>query len=205
VRVCVKQLDVSKPEEVGAMVEGLPQEFREIDVLVNNAWVASINTKILILRQASGFMSGVEQAPNIPNDVIRDVWATNVTGVINMTQAVLPIFQKRSGGGKGDVIFMGSVAGRDPYVGGAVSEMSSKYATEGILNECRFTARAKQRFELLATRNTRIRIMTVDPGQVLTVRQPHIVVVGSNRKFCRSSTTSDIVSIKRKQTKSTRK
>jgi 3-hydroxy acid dehydrogenase/malonic semialdehyde reductase len=37
VQVCVKQLDVSKPEEVGALVEGLPQEFREIDVLVNNA------------------------------------------------------------------------------------------------------------------------------------------------------------------------
>jgi 3-hydroxy acid dehydrogenase/malonic semialdehyde reductase len=37
VRVCVKQLDVSKPEEVGALIEGLPQEFREIDVLVNNA------------------------------------------------------------------------------------------------------------------------------------------------------------------------
>jgi 3-hydroxy acid dehydrogenase/malonic semialdehyde reductase len=37
VQVCVKQLDVSKPEEVSGLVEALPQEFQDIDVLVNNA------------------------------------------------------------------------------------------------------------------------------------------------------------------------
>jgi 3-hydroxy acid dehydrogenase/malonic semialdehyde reductase len=37
VEVCVKQLDVSKPDEVNALVEGLPPQFRNIDVLVNNA------------------------------------------------------------------------------------------------------------------------------------------------------------------------
>jgi 3-hydroxy acid dehydrogenase/malonic semialdehyde reductase len=68
-------------------------------------------------------MSGVEQPPDIPQDVIRDVWATNVTGVINMTQAFLPIFKKRPDGGKGDIIFLGSIAGREPYVGGTVSEL----------------------------------------------------------------------------------
>jgi 3-hydroxy acid dehydrogenase/malonic semialdehyde reductase len=65
-------------------------------------------------------MSGWEQPPDIPPDVIRDVYATNVTGVINMTQAVLPIFKKRPDGGRGDIIFLGSIAGRDPYVGGSV-------------------------------------------------------------------------------------
>jgi 3-hydroxy acid dehydrogenase/malonic semialdehyde reductase len=67
-----------------------------------------------------GFMSGVEQAPDIPHDVLNDVWATNVTGVINMTQAILPIFKRRPDGGRGDVIFLGSIAGREPYVGGSV-------------------------------------------------------------------------------------
>lgn len=37
VQVCVKQLDVSKPEEVSALVESLPEEFQDVDVLVNNA------------------------------------------------------------------------------------------------------------------------------------------------------------------------
>lgn len=39
------------------------------------------------------------------------VFATNVTGLINMTQAVLPSFLKRPEGGRGDIINIGSVAG----------------------------------------------------------------------------------------------
>ena len=37
VKVCAVKLDVSNPKEVGGLVESLPEEFREIDVLVNNA------------------------------------------------------------------------------------------------------------------------------------------------------------------------
>jgi 3-hydroxy acid dehydrogenase/malonic semialdehyde reductase len=37
VKICVKQLDVSKPEEISALIEGLPEGFRDVDVLVNNA------------------------------------------------------------------------------------------------------------------------------------------------------------------------
>jgi 3-hydroxy acid dehydrogenase/malonic semialdehyde reductase len=39
VKVLPFQLDVSKPEEVSAFVGNLPEEWREIDILVNNAWV----------------------------------------------------------------------------------------------------------------------------------------------------------------------
>lgn len=38
VKVLPFQLDVSKPEEVKSFVQALPEEFREIDVLVNNAY-----------------------------------------------------------------------------------------------------------------------------------------------------------------------
>ena len=37
VQVCVRQLDVSNPDEISGLVEALPPEFRDIDVLVNNA------------------------------------------------------------------------------------------------------------------------------------------------------------------------
>jgi 3-hydroxy acid dehydrogenase/malonic semialdehyde reductase len=37
VQICVKQLDVSKPDEVNALMDALPMEFRDVDVLVNNA------------------------------------------------------------------------------------------------------------------------------------------------------------------------
>jgi len=42
---------------------------------------------------------------------------TNFTGLVNMTQAVLPIFQGRPNGGSGDIVNVGSIAG-----------MSSQYA-----------------------------------------------------------------------------
>jgi 3-hydroxy acid dehydrogenase/malonic semialdehyde reductase len=74
----------------------------------------------MVLMINSGFMSGTDQPPNIPQDVIQDVYTTNVIGVINMTQAILPIMKER---GKGDVIFLGSIAGREPYVGGTVSTL----------------------------------------------------------------------------------
>lgn len=37
VKVLPYQLDVSKPEEITKFVASLPEEFREVDVLVNNA------------------------------------------------------------------------------------------------------------------------------------------------------------------------
>jgi 3-hydroxy acid dehydrogenase/malonic semialdehyde reductase len=37
VKINVLQLDVSAPEEVSRLVKELPEEFRDIDVLVNNA------------------------------------------------------------------------------------------------------------------------------------------------------------------------
>ncbi|KAJ4332342.1 hypothetical protein N0V87_008449 [Didymella glomerata] len=105
VQIHVVKLDVSKPDEVSRFWADIPEDFRDVDVLVNNA----------------GFMSGYERAPQIPNQVIEDVWATNVTGLIQMTQAFLKIAKKR---------------------------------TEEALRK-----------ELI---DTRIRVITVDPGQVLT-------------------------------------
>ena len=37
VKVFSKQLDVSKMNEVYGLIESLPEEFRDIDILVNNA------------------------------------------------------------------------------------------------------------------------------------------------------------------------
>ncbi|KAF2689008.1 NAD(P)-binding protein [Lentithecium fluviatile CBS 122367] len=140
VKVCVRKMDVGREEEVSNLVASLSCEFRDIDVLVNNA----------------GFMSGVERAPDIPPSVIDSVWATNVTGLIHMTQAVLPIFKKREHGGRGDVIMLGSIAGREAYAGGSVY-CASKAAVRAFTDALRK--------ELVGTR---IRVISVDPGQVLT-------------------------------------
>jgi 3-hydroxy acid dehydrogenase/malonic semialdehyde reductase len=100
----VKIHAVSKPEQVSKLWSELPAEFSNVDVLVNNA----------------GFMSGYERAPDIPSSVIDDVWATNVTGVINMTQAFLKGARKRGEGGRGDIVMIGSIAGREAYAGGSI-------------------------------------------------------------------------------------
>ncbi|KAK8060526.1 NAD(P)-binding protein [Apiospora saccharicola] len=140
VKVFPVQLDVSKPEEIRGFVEGLPAEFKEIDVLVNNA----------------GLVKGVAKAPEIVEDDLNVMFNTNVTGLINMTQAILPIFLKRSNGGAGDIINIGSIAGREPYIGGSIY-CATKAAVRSFTDSLRK--------ELIATR---VRVMEIDPGQVET-------------------------------------
>jgi len=140
VKVLPFKLDVSSPEEVRGFVGNLPEEWRDIDVLVNNA----------------GLVKGVAKAPEIAEEDINVMFATNVTGLINMTQAVLPIYKKRADGGAGDIINIGSIAGREPYQGGSIY-----CATKAAIRS--FTDSLRR--ELVATR---IRIIEIDPGQVET-------------------------------------
>jgi 3-hydroxy acid dehydrogenase/malonic semialdehyde reductase len=160
VKVLPFQLDVSKPEEVSSFVGNLPEEWRGIDILVNNAWVclpwfAWVETD---RRYYRGLVKGVARAPDIAAEDMNIQFATNVTGLINMTQAVLPIFKKREQGGRGDIINIGSIAGREPYAGGSIY-CATKAAVKSFTDALRK--------ELIATR---IRVIEIDPGQVETVR-----------------------------------
>ena len=102
-------------------------------------------------------MKGVAKAPEIAEEDIRVMFDTNVTGLINMTQAILPIFHKRPDGGAGDIINIGSIAGRDGYPGGSIY-CATKAAVRVFTDSLRK--------ELIATR---IRVIEIDPGQVETV------------------------------------
>ncbi|KAL8953422.1 MAG: hypothetical protein Q9222_000735 [Ikaeria aurantiellina] len=140
VRVLPLRMDVSKPDEVKGFVASLPEEFKNIDVLVNNA----------------GLVKGVAKAPDILEEDTETMISTNVTGLINMTQAVLKIFKLRDEGGRGDIINIGSIAGREGYPGGSI------YCATKAAVRC-FTEALRK--ELIATR---IRVMEIDPGQVET-------------------------------------
>jgi len=99
----------------------------------------------------------VARAPEIAEEDIAVMFQTNVTGLINMTQAVLPIFKARgTEGGAGDIINIGSIAGREPYAGGGIY-CATKAAVRSFTDSLRK--------ELIATR---IRVMEIDPGQVET-------------------------------------
>lgn len=141
VKVLPVKLDVSDPEQVRNFVPNLPKEFSEVDVLVNNA----------------GLVKGVAKAPAIAEEDVKIMFDTNVTGLINMTQAILPIFQKRPDNGAGDIINIGSIAGREPYAGGSIY-CATKAAVRSFTDALRK--------ELISSR---IRIIEIDPGQVETV------------------------------------
>jgi 3-hydroxy acid dehydrogenase/malonic semialdehyde reductase len=104
----------------------------------------------------SGLVKGVAQAPNILAEDIDTMFSTNVTGLITMTQAILPIFQARPDGGRGDIVNIGSIAGREPYQGGSIY-CATKAAVRSFTDALRR--------ELIASR---IRVIEVDPGQVET-------------------------------------
>ena len=140
VKVHPVKLDVSKADEVRSFVSNLPKDFQEIDVLVNNA----------------GLVKGVDKAGDIKEDDINVMFDTNVTGLINMTQAVLAVMKKRGESGQGDIINIGSIAGREPYQSGSIY-CASKAAVRSFTDA--------MRRELIATR---IRIIEIDPGQVET-------------------------------------
>lgn len=122
-------------------------------------------------KNLSGLVRGVAQAPQIDEDDINEMFATNVTGLINLTQEALKVFKKRADGGQGDIINIGSIAGRDGYPGGSIYT-ATKAAVRNFTDSLRK--------ELIATR---IRVIEIDPGQVETVRltllcwekSPHIV------------------------------
>ncbi|KAF2483194.1 hypothetical protein BDY17DRAFT_296989 [Neohortaea acidophila] len=134
------KIDISKADEVRSFVSRLPKEFQEIDVLVNNA----------------GLVKGVDKVGDIKEEDIHSMIDTNVLGLINMTQAVLQVMKKRGESGQGDIINIGSIAGREGYPGGAIY-CASKAAVR--------TFTEAMRKEFIASR---IRIIEIDPGQVET-------------------------------------
>jgi len=157
VKILPVQLVVSKPDEVRSFLSSLPKEFQSVDVLVNNA----------------GLVKGVAKAPEINEEDIRTMFDTNVHGLINMIQAVLPTYKSRMGPdgvtkGTGDIINVGSIAGRDGYVGGSIY-----CATKAAVRT--FTDALRK--ELV---DTRIRVMIIDPGQVET--EFSIVRFGGDKK-----------------------
>lgn len=93
--------DVRDSEAAKQHLESLSAEWRDIDVLVNNA----------------GLALGLE--PEYEGDL--DDWATmidtNIKGLLTMTRLVVPEMVKRN---RGHIINVGSVAGDAAYAGGNV-------------------------------------------------------------------------------------
>ena len=95
------QLDVRNKEEVFQTIDKLPNDFKKISILINNA----------------GLAWGLEPAHKVDIKKWETMIDTNCKGLVYITRAVLPGLIKRN---KGHIVNMGSVAGSYPYEGGNV-------------------------------------------------------------------------------------
>ena len=108
--------DVRDREKATECIENLPAEWRDIDVLVNNA----------------GLALGLEPEYEGSYDDWDTMIDTNIKGLLTMTRLVVPGMVKRD---RGHIINIGSVAGDAAYANGNVycaTKAAVKTITDGL-------------------------------------------------------------------------
>ena len=104
-------LDVTDAEAVAGLSDRLPADWREIDVLVNNA----------------GLALGVAAAQSSRLEHWEQMVATNAAGPMRMIHALLPGMVARD---RGHIVNISSTAARYPYPGGNVYGASKAFLTQ---------------------------------------------------------------------------
>lgn len=99
-RVHTAAFDIRDEAAMRAALDALPEDFRGIDVLVNNA----------------GLALGTAPAQRADLAQWKQMIDTNITALVTMTHALLPGLIER----RGAILNIGSVAGSYPYPGGNV-------------------------------------------------------------------------------------
>lgn len=110
--VTTLQFDVSKKKEVFKAINNLPEAFRHIDILINNAG------------NAHG-LSSIQEGNIDDWDAMLDI---NVKGLLYVSKAILPQMVERN---NGFVVNIGSIAGKEVYPNGNVY-CASKYAVNAL-------------------------------------------------------------------------
>jgi len=112
VKVQCLAFDISDRDAMHEALSYLPDDWRDIDVLVNNAGLAL-------------GLSPLQEGNEEDWDVVID---TNLKGLLYITRALLPNMIKR---GRGHIINLGSVAGHSAYPNGNVY-CATKFAVRGL-------------------------------------------------------------------------
>lgn len=117
VKVLTLCFDIRNKSEVCKAIESLSENWKTIDVLINNAGLALGKEPL--------------QEGNISDwETMID---TNVKGLLYITQAVLPEMMKRK---SGHIINLSSTAGKEVYAGGNVY-CATKHAVEALTKSLR--------------------------------------------------------------------
>jgi NADP-dependent 3-hydroxy acid dehydrogenase YdfG len=109
--------DVRIKKDVESAIAGLPEKWKNIDVLINNAGLASGFGKI-----QDGDFEDWEKMID-----------TNIKGLLSVSQAIFPIMINNT---KGHIINIGSTAGKEVYQNGNVY-CASKHAVDAISKSMR--------------------------------------------------------------------
>jgi len=104
-------LDVRDREAVQGAVNSLPEAFREVDVLINNA----------------GLALGLEPAHQVSLDDWETMVDTNIKGLMYCTRLILPGMVARN---RGHVVNISSTASSWPYPGGNVYGGTKAFVTQ---------------------------------------------------------------------------
>jgi len=117
IKVYILNFDVRYESQVKKAIESLPESWQHIDVLINNAGLAS-------------GMDNMQNANTNDWDIMID---TNVKGLLYVTHAVLPLLLKSA---SPHIINIGSTAGKEVYAKGNVY-CATKHAVDAITKALR--------------------------------------------------------------------
>jgi serine 3-dehydrogenase len=107
-------LDMRDEAAISAALETLPEGFRDVDLLLNNA----------------GLARGIEPAQEAELDNWRQMIDTNILGLVTITRLLLPTLVARKGG----IVNLSSIAGTYPYRFGNVYGATKAFVTQFSLN-----------------------------------------------------------------------
>ena len=109
------QMDVADTSSVPAALKSLPEGFKEIDCLINNA----------------GLALGLDSADKADFADWQTMIQTNIVGLTFLTRQILPQMVERK---SGYIINIGSIAGNYPYPGGNVYGATKAFVRQFSLN-----------------------------------------------------------------------
>lgn len=117
VKVLSLELDVRHRQSVESLINSLPAEWKNIDILINNAGLAK------------GMCKFYEDNPDNWDEMVD----TNIKGLLYTARAVVPGMVERK---SGHIINLSSIAGHEPYPKGAVY-CATKHAVDAITKSLR--------------------------------------------------------------------
>lgn len=128
--------DVSRWQDVERFFQFVQEQFGGLDILVNNAGVGVF-----------------APAAELSLEDWQRTIETNLTGAFYCSRAAIPMMRRRGGG---FIINIGSLAGKNPFAGGAAYN-ASKFGLNGFSEAL-----------MLDYRHEDIRVSTIMPGSVAT-------------------------------------